>query len=58
MGIWESPQSKKELQILEKVNEEVGDLDEIADIVNRVEIGLELAIEELQEIKGELKVKA
>ena len=49
---------KKELQILEKVNKEVGDLDEIADIVNRVEIGLELAIEELQEIKGELKVKA
>jgi len=49
---------KKELQILEKVNKEVGDLDEIADIVNRVEIELELAIKELQEIKGELKEKA
>jgi CheY-like chemotaxis protein/HPt (histidine-containing phosphotransfer) domain-containing protein len=49
---------KKELQILEKVNKEVGDLEEIADIVNRVEIVLELAIKELKEIKGELKEKA
>jgi signal transduction histidine kinase/CheY-like chemotaxis protein/HPt (histidine-containing phosphotransfer) domain-containing protein len=49
---------KKELQILEKVNKEVGDLEEIADIVNRVEIVLELAIKELEEIKGELKEKA
>ena len=49
---------KKELQILEKVNKDVGDLEEIADIVNRVEIGLELAIKELQKIKSELKEKA
>jgi signal transduction histidine kinase/CheY-like chemotaxis protein/HPt (histidine-containing phosphotransfer) domain-containing protein len=49
---------KKDLQILEKVNKEVGDLEEIADIVNRVEIVLELAIKELKEIKGELKEKA
>ena len=49
---------KKELEILEKVNKEVGDLEEIADIVNRVEIVLELAIKELKEIKGELKEKA
>ena len=46
---------KEELEILEKVNQEVGDLEEIADIVNRVEIVIELAIEELQEIKGKLK---
>ena len=49
---------KKELQILEKVNKEVGDLEEIADIVNKVEIVVELAIQELKKIKGELKAKA
>jgi len=49
---------KKELQILEKVNKEVGDLEEIADIVNRVDLVLELAIKELKEIKNELKEKA
>ena len=49
---------KKDLEILEKVNKDVGDLEEIADIVNRVEIVLELAIKELKEIKGELKEKA
>ena len=49
---------RKELQILEKVNKDVGDLEEIVDIVNRVEIVLELAIKELKEIKSELKEKA
>ena len=49
---------KKELEFLEKVNKEVGDLGEIADIVNRVEIVLELSIKELKKIKGELKEKA
>ena len=49
---------KKELRILEKVSKGVGDLEEIADIVNRVEIVLELAIKELKEIKDELKEKA
>jgi signal transduction histidine kinase/CheY-like chemotaxis protein/HPt (histidine-containing phosphotransfer) domain-containing protein len=49
---------RKELEILEKVNKEVGDLGEIADIVNRVEIVLGLAIKELEEVKGELKEKA
>jgi len=48
---------KKELEILEKVNKEVGDLEEIADIVNRVEIVVDLAIKELKEIKGKLKEK-
>ena len=49
---------KKELEFLEKINKEVGDLGEIADIVNRVEIVLELSIKELKKIKGELKEKA
>ena len=49
---------EKELEFLEKVNKEVGDLGEIADIVNRVEIVLELSIKELNKIKGELKEKA
>ena len=49
---------KKELQVLEKVNKEVGDLEEIADIVNRVEVVLEIATKELKEIIGELKEKA
>ena len=49
---------EKELEFLEKVNKEVGDLGEIADIVNRVEIVLELSIKELKKIKGELKEKA
>ena len=49
---------KKELEFLEKLNKEVGDLGEIADIVNRVEIVLELSIKELKKIKGELKEKA
>lgn len=48
---------KEELDILEKVNKEVGDSEEIADIVNRVEIVVELAIGELKEIKGKLKDK-
>ena len=49
---------EKELEFLEKVNKEVGDLGEIADIVNRVKIVLELSIKELKKIKGELKEKA
>jgi len=49
---------KKELEFLEKINKEVGDLGEIADIVNRVEIVLELSIKELKKIKGKLKEKA
>jgi len=48
---------KEELEILEKVNKEVGDSEEIADIVNRVEIVVDLAITELKEIKGKLKEK-
>ena len=46
---------KDDLLILEKIKKEVGDLEEIADIVNRVEIVVELAINELKEIKGKLK---
>ena len=48
---------KKDLQTLEKVSKEVGDLEGIVDIVNGVADVLELAMKELKEIKGELKEK-
>ncbi len=48
---------KEDLLELEKLKKEVGDFDEIADIVDRVEVVIELSIKELKELKNNLKQK-
>ena len=46
---------KQDLLDLEKLKSEVGDIDEITDIVDRVEVVIELSITELNDIKTKLK---